>query len=83
MPKEIPINPAPDTGDWINPADLIDCTEELHQFNRALMAVVEMLAGCSDSDAPPASALWRLLALLARYADDIEQNVKQLLPADG
>ncbi len=81
MTKESPINPAPDTGGWINPAGLNDCTEALHQFNCALIAVVEMLSGCDDMNAPPADYLWRLLAVLSRYGDDVELQLRQLLPA--
>ncbi len=62
--------------------EINDRIDELERLKDAFDAVVSMLAGCSDCDAPPASTLWQLLALLADYAADIEANFKQLLPFD-
>lgn len=61
--------------------DFNDCLDDLSQFNAALQAVVDMLAGCSDGDAPPASYLWHLLAILARYGDEVELKASQIKQA--
>lgn len=61
--------------------DFNDCLDDLSQFNAALHAVVDMLAGCGDGDAPPASYLWHLLAILGRYGDDIELKAKHIRQA--
>lgn len=57
--------------------DLLDNLDDLTQFNEALQSVVDMLAGCDDVNAPPASYLWRLLAILSQYSESVERNIRQ------
>ncbi len=58
---------------------LTDCLDDLHQFNCALLSVVDMLAACDDVNTPPASYLWNLLAILSRCSDNIEGQLKAVI----